>query len=167
MKRVLASAALLVVLAGCGGGGGKNDAAATTTTKPVASTPPTTVFDAERARTEVTAMWTAFFSEGTPVADVVAHLENGENYPDAITQQRASGSSKGVTTVVKNVNFQNPQLADVTFDIVLNGAVVVPNTKGQAKWIDGKWKVNERLFCTLLNLGNQHPPRCEQVLSAP
>jgi hypothetical protein len=61
---------------------------------------------------------------------------------------------------VKSVQFQNEQLADVNFDLLLKGAVVAPNTKGQAKYIDGKWKVNEQLFCTLLGLAGQHPAPC-------
>jgi hypothetical protein len=167
MKRVLAGALLLVMLGGCGGGGDKKDeASATTTTKPV-STTATTIFDAERARTEVTTMYTTFFNPATSVDDQVAHLENGAALKDAVTQNHSSGAANGLTVAVKSVQFQSPELASVNFDILLNGAVVAANTQGQAKWLDGTWKVNERLFCTLLNLGSQHPPRCEQVLSAP
>jgi hypothetical protein len=165
MKRVLAGAVLLVMLTGCGGGG--DDKKASDTTAPAPSTTATTVFDAEKAKADIAAVYTKLFNESTPVDEQVALLEHGEDYRDAINQQKASGSSKGVSVSVKSVQPSSPVLADVTFDILLNGAVVAANTKGQAKWIDGSWKVNERLFCTLLNLGNIHPDRCEQVLSAP
>jgi flavin reductase (DIM6/NTAB) family NADH-FMN oxidoreductase RutF len=34
--------------------------------------------------------------------------------------------------------------------------------RGQAKFIDGTWKVNKALFCTLLGLAGQTPPACAQ-----
>jgi hypothetical protein len=63
------------------------------------------------------------------------------------------------------VQLINPKLGQVTYDIVINGNVALANTKGNAVFVDGKWKVSQQTFCLLLNLGNIHPPACEQVLA--
>lgn len=164
MKRVLAVAATFAVLAACGGGGGGEDqAAATTTAAP--STTATTVFDGDRAKAEITTLYTTFFNDQTPTDQQVQMLENGEALKGAIEQNRTSGAATGLSVNVKSVQLSSPLEGTVNFDILLKGAVVAPNTQGKAKWLDGRWKVDQKLFCTLLNLGNQNPPACEAVLS--
>jgi hypothetical protein len=112
-------------------------------------------------------MWTNYFKESNTVDDAVASLENGDKYRDAILQQQQSGATKGLTVVVKDVQVVNPNLATVTYDIVINGNVALANSKGNAVKVNGDWKVSEQHFCVLLNLGNIHPPACEPILNPP
>jgi hypothetical protein len=159
-RRLLAPVVLLlVVLAACGGDDDENRADTTS------ATTATTVFNADRARAEITAMWTKQFREGVTVDEAIAHLEHGESYRDALAQQKSTGSTKGLTVAVKDVQVSSPTEATVTYDILINGSVVLPNTTGQAKYIDGGWKVGEKHFCALISAANIHPPACEKVLS--
>jgi hypothetical protein len=157
MKRVLAVGVALAFLAACGGGGTKKTASANTTAPPA---PVTTAFSAEAAKADITALYTTFFSDKTTTDQAVKLLENGEEMRAAIDLQRTSGAANGITAAVKTIQLQNTELADVRFDIVLKGAVVAPNTAGQAKYIGGSWKINQQLFCTLIGLAGQHPAPC-------
>ena len=159
-QRTLAVTVVLLALAGCGGGGDDETADATTTSEPTPSTTATTLFDPERAKAEITTLYSTFFNENTPTDQAVELLEKGEELRAAIDQQRASGAAKGISTSIKNIQFRDPTIADVKFDILLNGQVVAPNTAGEAKWLDGRWKVNKALFCVLLGLAGQTPPAC-------
>jgi hypothetical protein len=163
MKRVLAVGATLLAvlaLAACGGGGDDDNASATTTTE--APTTTAAPFEASKAEADIRATWATFFNDATPTDEAVKLLEEGESLRAAIDEQKKSGAAAGLTTNIKTVQFQSETLADVNFDILLKGAVVAPNTKGQAKFIDGTWKVNKALFCTLLGLAGQTPPACAQ-----
>ena len=160
MKRVLAITIAFLALAACGGGGDDESADATTTSKPSTSTTATTVFEPERAKAEITTLYTTFFNENTVTDQAVQLLEKGEELRAAIEEQRTSGAAKGVSVSVKSIQFRDPTIADVKFDIILNGTVVAPNTAGEAKWLDGRWKINKPLFCTLVGLAGQNPPAC-------
>lgn len=160
MKRVLAVAVAMVAVvsfAACGGGGEDDAADAPTTTVEVTTTAP---FEAGKAEADIRTLYATFFNDKTPTDEAVKLLEDGESLRAAIEQQRASGAATGLSTTVKTVQFQSETLASVNFDILLKGAVVAANTKGEAKFIDGRWKVNKALFCTLLGLAGQTPPAC-------
>ncbi len=164
MKRVLAVGAACVAvvsLAACGGGDDDDSASATTTTE-AAVTTSAAPFEAGKAEADIRALYATFFNDQTPTDEAVKLLEEGESLRSAIEEQRKSGAATGLSTSVKSVQFQSETLADVNFDILIKGAVVAPNTKGQAKFIDGGWKVNKALFCTLLGLAGQSPPACAQ-----
>jgi hypothetical protein len=164
MKRVLAIGVACVAvlsLAACGGGGDDDKTASATTTTEKATT--TTVpFEAAKAEADIRAAYAKLFNDQSTTDEAVQLLEEGESLRSAIDEQKKSGAAKGISTNIKSVQFQSETLADVNFDILLNGAVVAANTKGQAKFIDGSWKVNKALFCTLLGLAGQTPPACAQ-----
>jgi hypothetical protein len=160
MKRVLAVGVAMVAvvsLAACGGGDDGKAADSPTTTAEVTTTVP---FEAGKAEADIRALYAKFFSDTTTVDDAVQLLEEGESLRSALEQQKSSGAAKGISSTVKTVQFQSETLADVNFDILLNGKVVAANTKGQAKFIDGSWKINKALFCTLVGLAGQNPPAC-------
>ena len=160
MKKVLVITVALLALAACGGGGDDEAADATTTTEAPTATTATTVFEPEKAKADITALYTTFFNDQTTTDQAVQLLEKGEELRSAIDQQRTSGAAKGITTSITSIQFRDPSVADVKFDILLNGAVVAPNTAGEAKWLDGRWKINKQLFCTLVGLAGQNPPAC-------
>ena len=155
IRRFAAAAVVLLVLGACGGGGGDDEPAAA----------PTTVFDRASAMADIKEMWTTQFNGAQTVDGAVGLIENGPTYRDAIQQQEESGATNALSVAVKDVQLTNNTLATVTYDIVINGNVALANTKGNATFVDGKWKVSEQHFCVLLNLGNIHPPACEKVLS--
>ena len=160
MKRVLAvGVACLAVLslAACGGGGDDDKASATTTEAPTTTAAP---FEAAKAEADIRAAYAKLFNDQTTTDEAVKLLEDGESLRASIEEQKKSGAAKGISTSIKSVQFQSETLAAVNFDIILNGAVVAANTKGEAKFIDGSWKVNKALFCTLLGLAGQTPPAC-------
>lgn len=164
MKRVLAvgvAFVAMVTLAACGGGGDDDTASATTTTEK-ATTTTTVPFEAAKAEADIRAAYAKLFNDQTTTDEAVQLLEEGESLRAAIDEQKQSGAAKGISTSIKSVQFQSETLATVNFDILLNGAAVAPNTKGEAKFIDGTWKVNKALFCTLLGLAGQTPPACAQ-----
>ena len=164
MKRVLVVGAACIIavmsLAACGGGGDDEASDATTTTEAVTTT--AAPFEATKAEADIRALWAKFFNDQTSTDEAVKLLEEGESLRSAIDEQKKRGAAAGLTTDVKSVQFQSETLAAVNFDILLKGAVVAPNTKGEAKFIDGTWKVNKALFCTLLGLAGQTPPACAQ-----
>jgi ABC-type glycerol-3-phosphate transport system substrate-binding protein len=164
MKRVLATGVACVAvvsLAACGGGGDDDSSASATTTTEAATTT-AAPFEATKAEADIRATYATFFNDQTPTDVAVKLLEEGESLRSAIDEQKKSGAAAGLSTNIKAVQFQSETLADVNFDIALKGAVVAPNTKGQAKFIDGTWKVDKALFCTLLGLAGQTPPACAQ-----
>lgn len=163
MKRVLAvgvACMAVLSLAACGGGGDDDKASATTTEAP--TTTEAAPFEAAKAEADIRAAYGKLFNDQTTTDEAVKLLEDGESLRPAIEEQKKSGAAKGISTSIKSVQFQSETLADVNFDILLNGTVVAANTKGQAKFIDGSWKVNKALFCTLLGLAGQTPPACAQ-----
>ena len=163
----MASAVVAVVLlAACGGGGDDEaDTAADGPTSTAApATAPATVFDGDRARAEVAAAWSGFFNPANTIDQAVAGLENGEQHRASLEQQRANPANQTLAVTIKNVQLANTTQADVTFDILLNGAVALADSRGQAKYLDGRWKVGEPFFCALLAAGQISDARCEQVL---
>jgi hypothetical protein len=163
MKRVLAVGVAMVAvvsLAACGGGGDDKASDTPTTTRAVTTT--AAPFEAGKAEADIRALYAKFFSDTTTVDDAVKLLEEGESLRGALDEQKKSGAAKGISSAIKTVQFQSETLADVNFDILLNGKVVAANTKGQAKFIDGQWKINKALFCTLVGLAGQNPPACAQ-----
>jgi hypothetical protein len=158
MRRTLVTAVVVLTLVGaCGGGGGDDDGAD--------AAPTTTQFDRAKAMTDIKDMWTTQFNAAQTVDGAVGLIENGTAYREAIQQQEDSGATSGLSVVVKDVQLTNNKLGTVTYDIVINGNVALANTKGNAVFVDGKWKVSEQHFCVLLNLGNIHPPACEKLVS--
>lgn len=135
-------------LAACSGDGEKREAA-----------PPTTAPSTD-PKAEITTMWSRFFVDSTPTEEKVRNLENGEAHRADIEQTLATGQTKGVTIEVKEVNVTSPTAATVSYAILLNGEPAVPSATGDAILQDGRWKVTEKVFCVLIQLGGQNPPTC-------
>ena len=96
------------------------------------------------------------------MATAVGLLENGDQARSG-HRARGQGGQEGAhhrrAAVVKKVVFVDPTHANVTYDLVgtpLKGAT------GNAVLVDGKWKVAQTTFCTLVDLGagtiNEDPP---------
>jgi hypothetical protein len=156
--RAAALALVAVTAAACGGGssgGGTTPSAAptsqTSTTPAAAATAPA---DPAAAQAEITTTWETFFSSSTSTADAVALLENGDQLGPALNkaQQEDKATGGNRSAKVKKVTFTSPTNANVTYRLHVGTTKL--NSAGVAVLQDGKWKVSQITFCTLVILGN-------------
>jgi len=101
----------------------------------------------------VTQVWQSFFSKGTPIAQKEALLENGTTTMKSAVQAFAADPRVGqVTATVQNVDVTSANQADVTYQISLNGSVMMGGMAGKAVKVNGHWLVSDATLCGLLQL---------------
>ena len=155
----LALAAL--TLAGCGGGssggGTTTPSAAPSSVESTSAAPATNApADPAAARAEIKKVWVKFFNSSTDQAVAKTLLEDGENLGAALklAQKEDRETNLDRRAKVKLIKFFDATTANVTW-ILYNGTTpVLDNASGQAKLVDGEWKVSKLTFCTLVTLGN-------------
>ncbi len=86
----------------------------------------------------------------------------------AYTKSRSGALGKGSSATVKSVVLQTTAAcqtaavpspcAEVTYNILVNGTVALPNATGYATVVGGKWLVAKATFCALESLENGSPP---------
>ena len=132
----------------------------TRTTSTVATTIATTV-DSVATKASISANWERFFAASTSLADREALLEHGASYHDALVQRSTDPLQKQASAKVKAVELTAPDQASVTYDVLLNGQVALPDVPGVAVREQGVWKVSGNSFCALVTLGAPQPvPGC-------
>jgi hypothetical protein len=164
-RRLVLATVLVALLASCGGdddgGGGGGDDASPTTEEST-----TTTVDEQAATEEITQNWVAFFNGQASLDERVTYLEDGEELRGFVEQQaqilgpQATQSS----AQVDNVTFNDDGTATVEFQILLNGAPVLPTT-GTAVQVDDRWVVGKATICDLLALAGNSPPECADITS--
>ena len=98
-------------------------------------------------------VWQSFFSKSTPISQKETLLENGTTTMKPAVQAFASDPRVGqASATVQNVTFPSSNEADVTYQIALNGAVVMGGMAGKAVKADGSWVVSDSTLCGLLQL---------------
>ena len=160
--RASALALVAVFAAACGGsssGGGTTPSSAPTSgTSSTPSSAATGPADPAAATAEITKTWETFFSSKTNSAAAVGLLENGDQLGPALKkaeqEDKATGGNRSAK--VKKVTFTSPTNANVNYILHAGGQVL--NSAGTAVLQDGKWKVSEVTFCTLVVLGNGEKP---------
>jgi hypothetical protein len=144
-SRLLASLglmlAVLLLAAGCG-----SKSSPSSSPTPAASPTPAT------AEAQIKANWEKFFAAATPVADRIALLQNGPQFAGVIEAQSKSPLAQGSSAKVTAVTVVSATKAKVTYSILLSGAVVLPDMKGEAVFDAGVWKVSAKSFQALLTL---------------
>jgi hypothetical protein len=121
----------------------------------------TTTVDVATTNAEITANWEKFFLPTTPISDRVALLENGASLQQALEMRSTDPLQRQASAVVKAVDLTEPGRATVTYDVLLNGSVALPDAQGFAVFQDGVWKVGADSFCALISLGATGPiPGC-------
>ena len=160
----LKAAALILVAvfaAACGGGssGGATaqpsdepSSASSTTPAAVATAPA----DPAGARAEIKKVWVKFFNSSTNQTVAKGLLEDGDNLGAALklAQKEDKQTNLDRRAKVKIIKFFDATTANVTW-VLYNGTTpVLDNASGQAKFVDGQWKVSKLTFCTLVTLGN-------------
>jgi hypothetical protein len=158
-----AAALILVAVfaAACGGGSSGGAAAqpsdepssASSTTPAAAATAPA---DPAAAKAEIKRVWVKFFNSSTNQTVAKGLLEDGDNLGAALklAQKEDKQTNLDRRAKVKIIKFFDATTANVTW-VLYNGTTpVLDNASGQAKFVDGQWKVSKLTFCTLVTLGN-------------
>ncbi|WP_318207022.1 MULTISPECIES: hypothetical protein [unclassified Streptomyces] len=155
----LAAAAVLVltpVAAGCsddgaGGGEGRYDdtGTSTATTAPTGADEPD---DPAAAQAEITRNWTAFFDPGTPAAERVKLLENGEQMQQVLAAFGGDKNAAMTSAKVTGVEFTSATEANVTYDLLVGGAPALPDSQGTSVLQNDTWKVTVKTLCGLVQL---------------
>jgi hypothetical protein len=135
----------VTLLAACGDDGG--DASEDTTTTVAETT--TTAFDEAAATTEINTALVDFFAAlgGGDLDAAVPLLQNGEDYRSRM--EHCKDLTTGASVAPKTVEFSDDATAVLTFDILINDAVVLEGAGGGAVNVDGTWLVSENTFLSL------------------
>lgn len=148
---------LAVALTACSddsGGGSESPPPTPSVEQPASSAAPSPSgpADAAAAQREVRTNWEKFFDPKTSTKDKQAVLEHGDRMGPVL--QAFSGDQRGgqVQAKVTKVVFTEPDAADVTYTLMLNGATALPNASGTAVEEDGTWKVSVNTLCALVQL---------------
>lgn len=145
LVRILTPVTAVALLAACGSSGGSTAAPSSAT--------PSTAASANADTAAVTQVWQSFFSKDTPISQKEALLENGSTTMKPAVQAFASDPRVGqASATVQKVTFPSPTDADVTYQISLNGAVVMGGMAGKAVKVNGNWLVSDSTLCGLLQL---------------
>nr|WP_229898157.1 hypothetical protein [Streptomyces finlayi] len=117
--------------------------------------------DTTSAKRQVEANWKAFFDPTVPTAEKTRYLENGETLKPLLLAFTGDKRGGQTSTKVTDVRFNSAAKATVTYDLLLNGAPVLPGSKGTSVLQDGTWKVSVKSLCALVKLsGNAAAPGC-------
>jgi hypothetical protein len=150
--RVGVALVAMTMLAACGSDDG--DAADDTTSTTVAETT-TTALDEAAATTEINGTLVDFFAslgEGD-LDGAVPLLENGEDYRSRMLH--CKDLTIGASVEPKTVEFSDDATAVLTFDILINDAVVLEGAGGGAVNVDGTWLVSENTFLSLYDAAKE------------
>ncbi len=128
-----------LVAAACGSGGEKKQTPA-------------------EAKAEITKVWQDFFNPAIPVEQKKDLVENYDQLLPILKTQTTNPQAAQIKAAVKDVTLQGDNNATVTYDIVSTqtNEPLLPNASGQAIKQDGKWKVSQQTFCSLIKLGDQN-----------
>jgi hypothetical protein len=146
LVRFLIPLAGVALVAGCGGSTSGTASSSTGAASSAAAN-----HSADTAA--VTRVWQTFFSKDTPISQKEALLENGTTTMKPAVQAFAADPRVGqVTATVQKVDFPAANQADVTYQISLNGAVIMGGMAGKAVQVNGSWLVSDTTLCGLLQL---------------
>jgi hypothetical protein len=134
------------------------DVSTTSATTVAAST---TTIDPAATIAAITANWEKLFDPASSIDDRVALLEDGETLRQAVEQRAQDPLMGQASAKVTSVELTGPDTATVSYEVLLSGAVALPNAQGTAVLQDGVWKVGAASFCALITLGASEPiPGC-------
>jgi len=108
----------------------------------------------------IKADWVVFFNGKTPVKTADKYIQNGAKYLSILTTQQKTAFGSSASVKVLSVTDVTKSTAKVTYNILLNGTVALPNQKGVAVLQSGVWKVADTSFCSLLSLEGTKTKAC-------
>src|SRR5215213_4577886 len=159
-RLVLATLVVALIAAGCGGDdddGGGDDASSKTTEESTT----TTTINEQAAIDEITTNFVAVFNPQLTLDERVSFLEDGQELKQLVDEQYKilGPQATSASAQVDKVTLNDDGTANVEFQILLNGAPVVP-TSGTAVLKDGKWLVSKATVCDLISLAGTTPDEC-------
>lgn len=106
------------------------------------------------ATAAITDLYNKFFDNTVDASSKVDLVQNGAKMNGLITALGKGAQSAKSSVKVESVSLTSPTHATVPFDILLNGAVALPNVQGQALLdaASGKWQVADVTLCSLAKL---------------
>ena len=147
LVRILIPLAGVALIAGCGSSGNSSSASSTAST----GAPASAAGGADTAA--VTQVWQSFFSKDTPISQKETLLQNGTTTMKPALQAFAADPRVGqASATVQKVTFPDANDADVTYQIAINGAVMLGGMAGKAIKQNGQWLVADSTLCGLLQL---------------
>ncbi len=147
LVRILIPLAGVALLAGCGSSGNSSSASSS------ASTGASAAGGQSADTAAVTQVWQSFFSKDTPISQKEALLQNGTTTMKPALQAFAADPRVGqASATVQKVTFPDANDADVTYQIALNGTVMMGGMAGKAIKQNGQWLVADSTLCGLLQL---------------
>jgi hypothetical protein len=159
------AAALSLVLAGCSSSGGSSTHSPTATssaTTSVSSTPSSINSQPDAATlAAVTNVYNVFFDPKSTDAQVENSVQNGAALTGAVANDNHSQYQGHSGVKVLKVQMLSPLVAKVTFQVSLDGQVILPNASGYAVKEGGSWKLAATTFCQLINLEGYKTDLCK------
>ena len=147
--RILIPLTGVALIAGCSSSG--TNSSASSSTSAGASASATGGQSADTAA--VTQVWQSFFSKDTPISQKEMLLQNGTTTMKPALQAFAADPRVGqASATVQKVTFPDANDADVTYQIALNGTVMMGGMAGKAIKQNGQWLVSDSTLCGLLQL---------------
>ena len=122
----------------------------TTSSAPAGNAPA----DTAAAQQAVTDLYNKYFDSTVDASQKTDLVQNGAKM-NALVAALAAGAKTSKSSVkVNSVSFSSPTHANISFDILLNGASALPNAQGQALLdsASNKWQVADVTLCTLAAL---------------
>jgi hypothetical protein len=164
----LAVLVLAAALAGCGSSHHANAAHSTapTLTAPSGAVAATGTPAPADVAAAVTRVYTQFVEPGVPIDQKVAMVQDGAAFEPSMQALSTSDFAKEVTVTVSAVRLVNPNLASVTYSILIQNSPVLPNASGYAINDGGTWKVAGETLCQLLQANDPTlPAPCSQAVA--
>jgi len=131
------------------------DRAAARPARTTTTTRPAEAVIAPAVRRDVLAAFDGLFAPNPNADAQLSHLERGAELRDSFLARRAQVGALADSTAVRIDSFDRAtaDTVDVTFSILVSGAVVLDALPGQAKLVDGTWLVSTKTYCQVATLG--------------
>jgi hypothetical protein len=119
---------------------------------------PTTAVTAEEedvAREQVTDALRGAFGGGGPLTGDDA-VVGGFPLGPVAAKEAAKGNESFIGVIVPRLNWlvlDTPTHATVNFDLLIDAQVITANTTGEARLVDGHWRITGGTFCTIVRRG--------------
>lgn len=126
--------------------------APTTTAAPTTAAPSTTYPSDPAARSAIVAAWEKFINKSSTVPERLALLESADALTEAINLAAKNPVLGQADAKVKDVIFTAKDRARVIYDVIIGGAVALPDSEGIAVLVGSDWKVSKSTFCALAAL---------------
>ncbi|MEX0666659.1 MAG: hypothetical protein WD598_18060 [Acidimicrobiia bacterium] len=128
----------------------------TSTTAPgVTSTTAVTAEEEDVARQQVTDALRGAFGGGGPLTGDEA-VVGGFPLGPVAAKAAAKGNESFIGVIVPRVDWlvlDTPTHAAVNFDLLIDAQVITANTTGEALLVEGRWRITEETFCTIVRRG--------------